>query len=72
MVANNPVPIRLDPYRDVRVRFHCEAHLMATAMERILHKIVNHLPLNPTQKDELLTEVTAEFGDKEEPESAPE
>lgn len=72
MVSHNPVPIRLDPYRDVRIRIHCEAYLMSTAMERVLHKIVNHLPIHPVEKDKLLSEVTAEFGDKEETQDAPE
>lgn len=45
---------------------------MSTAMERVLHKIVNHLPIHPVEKDKLLSEVTAEFGDKEAPENAPE
>jgi len=38
----------------------------------VLHKIVTHLPLAPYLKDELLEEVTAAFGEKEETEDAEE
>lgn len=41
------------------------------SLESVLHKIVYHLPVNPSVKDELEKEITAEFGDKEES-SAPE
>lgn len=41
------------------------------SLESVLHKIVNHLPVNPSVKDELEREITEEFGEKEES-SAPE
>lgn len=40
-------------------------------VQKILHDIVNHLPINVSAKDELHNNISAEFGEKEET-SAPE
>lgn len=32
------------------------------SQEKVLHEIVNHLPVQPSIKDALLEKVTAEFG----------
>jgi hypothetical protein len=42
------------------------------SLESVLHKIVNRLPIAPHEKDELLSDVTAEVGEKQEESSAPE
>jgi hypothetical protein len=39
---------------------------MADFETRVLHKIVNHLPVAPYIKDELLKEVSRVFGELEE------
>jgi hypothetical protein len=39
MVPNNPLHVRLDSYRDVRVRVHCEETV--SDLTDVLHKLVD-------------------------------
>jgi hypothetical protein len=42
------------------------------SLESMLHNIVDHLSVHPREKEALKAEITAEVGEKEAPENAPE
>lgn len=60
MVAHYPLYVCANPSGDVCLRFDCEASLMS--LESVLHRIVQHLPVNAHEKDKLEADITAEFG----------